>query len=170
MRDIRGILFDLDQTLIDSKCSLNYRLARNWRRVYSLIPQFVVYDGLQNLLRNISKSDIKIIVVTSAPASYCNKVLSFHEFPYNGSVCYHDTNHHKPHPEPMDLALHKFGFAPTEVVSVGDEVKDILSSRAAGIFSIAAAWETQGYEDLLSSPWEYFCKTTYDLDIFLSNV
>lgn len=167
MRDIQGIIFDLDQTLVDSRCALDYRCRGNWRRVYSLISQFVVYDGMKSLLTNLSNSGIKILIVTSTPASYCKKVLSFHELPYDSCVCYHDTNHHKPHPEPMYLALSHLGHEANQVVSVGDDAKDILSSREAGIFPIAAGWGTLDYQGLFPSPWGYFCKTIHDLETFL---
>jgi len=167
LRDIQGIIFDLDQTLVDSSCTLNYRRRGDWRRVYSLISQFVVYDGLKNLLKNLSNSGIKIHIVTSTPASYCKRVLAFHELPFDSCVCYHDTNHHKPHPEPMYMALSRLGNEANKVVSVGDDAMDILSSRAAGIYPIAAAWGTLDYQGLFSSPWGYFCKTIYDLETLL---
>lgn len=170
MRDIKGIIFDLDQTLVDSRCALNDRRRGNWSRVYSLISHFVVYDGLRNLLTILSKSNVKILVVTSTPASYCKRVLSYHELPFDGCICYHDTNYHKPHPEPMYMALSWLGHEVNKVVSVGDDPKDILSSRAAGIFPIAAGWGSIEYKELVSSPWMKFCNTTHELEDFFRDL
>mgnify|MGYP001456981473 FL=1 len=41
----KGIIFDLDQTLVDSNIAKSYRSARNWNTVYSLIPKFVLYEA-----------------------------------------------------------------------------------------------------------------------------
>ena len=34
-----GVIFDLDQTIIDSRIAYEERRAGNWKNVYDLIPQ-----------------------------------------------------------------------------------------------------------------------------------
>ena len=41
----KGIIFDLDQTLVDSNIAKSYRSARDWNIVYSLISKFVLYEA-----------------------------------------------------------------------------------------------------------------------------
>ena len=46
----KGIIFDLDQTLVDSNVAKPYRSAHNWSIVYSLIPKFILYTVIVSLL------------------------------------------------------------------------------------------------------------------------
>lgn len=50
-----SITFDLDQTLIDSSCAIELRRQRCWADVYNLIPQFKVYNGLNDFIKNYCK-------------------------------------------------------------------------------------------------------------------
>lgn len=51
------------------------------------------------------------------------------------TVCYHDTKNHKPHPAPILKAIEKFN-GKEEVLSVGDDIKDIQESNSTGVTSI----------------------------------
>ena len=51
-----------------------------------------------------------------------------------------DTDRHKPHPEPLMLALELMGAAPGDAVYVGDSPFDIRAAHAAGVTAAAAAW------------------------------
>lgn len=46
----------------------------------------------------------------------------------------------KPHPLPLQVAARQLGFAAQQCVYVGDDERDILAARAAGMPSIAALW------------------------------
>lgn len=43
---IKGLILDLDQTLVDSSVATEARRCRDWQRVYSLIPSFRMYQGI----------------------------------------------------------------------------------------------------------------------------
>jgi phosphoglycolate phosphatase-like HAD superfamily hydrolase len=51
-----------------------------------------------------------------------------------------DTSRHKPHPEPLLLALEKLQVAPKQAVYVGDSRHDMQAGRAAGLRTVAALW------------------------------
>jgi phosphoglycolate phosphatase len=55
-------------------------------------------------------------------------------------VCGDTTAHAKPHPEPLLEAARRAGVAPAECVYVGDDLRDVLAGRAAGMATLAAAW------------------------------
>lgn len=62
------------------------------------------------------------------------------------------TKNNKPHPEPMFYAANKAGFAPENCVYIGDDERDILAGKAAGMPTLAAAW---GYCDAAELPqWQ----------------
>ena len=62
------------------------------------------------------------------------------------------TPHPKPHPAPLLEAARQLGVRPTRCVYVGDDERDIIAGRAAGMPTVAAAYgylgaqaDTQGW-------------------------
>ncbi|NLN82885.1 MAG: pyrophosphatase PpaX [Firmicutes bacterium] len=55
-------------------------------------------------------------------------------------VCEEDTKKHKPGPEPILEALKQMKVKPEETIYVGDSPYDILSAKAAGVYSAAVIW------------------------------
>lgn len=51
-------------------------------------------------------------------------------------VCGGDTEHRKPHPEPLLLALERLGVGAHEAAYVGDSPEDVAMARAAGVFAV----------------------------------
>ena len=51
-----------------------------------------------------------------------------------------DTSRHKPHPEPLLLALERLQVAPQHAVYIGDSRYDMQAGRAAGLRTVAALW------------------------------
>lgn len=136
-------IFDLDQTIVDSSIAEGYRKQREWRTVYLLIPQFRVYEGIDEIFEILHEKGERICVVTSSPRNYCEAVLRQFGIRVDGLVCYHDTKLHKPHPDPIIEAVKLLGEDPENVVSVGDEEKDVIASKAAGVISCLALWGSQ---------------------------
>lgn len=56
------------------------------------------------------------------------------------SILKDDTQHHKPHPEPLLKACTNLGLNPSEVVYVGDALNDYLACQAAGMDFMYARW------------------------------
>ena len=59
---------------------------------------------------------------------------------FDAVVGYEDTTNHKPHPEPVHLALANLSLAPEDSVFVGDTPADIEAGRAAGCRTCLATW------------------------------
>lgn len=139
-----GYIFDLDQTLVDSRIAEEYRKRREWKTVYSLISQFKLYEGLEEVFEILRKKGQKICVVTSSPESYCNAILKNFDLQVDYKVCYHDTKYHKPYPDPIFKALELMNENGNNVISIGDADNDIIASNKAGVTSCLALW---GRED-----------------------
>lgn len=56
------------------------------------------------------------------------------------------TNHTKPHPAPLLEAAHRLGVKPQECLYVGDDERDIIAGRAAGMATAVAAWGYLGVQ------------------------
>jgi 2-phosphoglycolate phosphatase len=73
------------------------------------------------------------------------------------------TPHAKPHPAPLLEAARRMGAAPAACVYIGDDHRDMVAGRAAGMGTLAAAWgylgqgesvHAWGADGVLSSPAE----------------
>lgn len=158
-----GIILDLDQTLIDSRGAEALRRARNWPRVYQTIPDLRPYDGIPELLQELGRLRVPICIVTSSPSSYCSRVLAHWNWNIPATVCYHDTTQRKPHPAPIFKALQLMGVPATAAVSVGDHPNDIVASKAAGVYAVAATWGAADKRALLAAQPDAVCSTVREL-------
>jgi len=55
-------------------------------------------------------------------------------------VCGDTTPHSKPHPEPLLEAARRLNLDPTACMYVGDDLRDVVAGRAAGMRTVAASW------------------------------
>jgi N-acetyl-D-muramate 6-phosphate phosphatase len=71
------------------------------------------------------------------------------------------TPHAKPHPEPLLEAARRIGVAPQACAYIGDDHRDMVAGRAAGMATLAAAWgylgqgepiDAWGADHVLSAP------------------
>lgn len=167
---IRGVLIDLDLTLVNSQIAEPLRKLGRWPAVYDAIPDFSRYDGISELLIELPENGIAVCVVTSSPQSYCKRVMNHFAWKDIKTVCYHDTQHHKPHPDPLVLGLQILGIKSQDAISIGDDPKDTVAAKRAGIFSIGALWGTLDREALIASKPDALCETVAELrKLILSN-
>ena len=112
-----------------------------------LIP---LYPGVKPLLERLHARGAKLGVVTAklrlaqiaggkAGASQDLHEAGVAEL-FDVVVGYEDTTNHKPHPEPVQLALASLSVAPEESIFVGDTPADIEAGRAAGCRTCLATW------------------------------
>jgi HAD superfamily hydrolase (TIGR01549 family) len=162
-----ALIIDLDQTLVDSSIAEPLRNQGRWNEVYQLIPIMKPYKNITETLSLLNSNDIKIAVVTSAPRTYCEKVISQWGWKIDTTVCYHDTQNKKPSPEPLLLAIKNLKVHKTEVVSAGDRDIDIQASKAAGVFSLGCGWGCKEIEMLKASTPDKLITTVEEFQRFL---
>ncbi|SHN45413.1 HAD family hydrolase [Chitinophaga sp. CF418] len=134
-----GLIFDLDQTLIDSSPAEPHR-GKNWKIACSKIGQFTLYPGIIEAVQQFNQRGIKICIVTTSVSYYCEQVLDFWKLPYDFKVCYHDTDRRKPAPDPILKALDFLKYPAQKVLSFGDRDIDIIASNRANVLSVACMW------------------------------
>jgi phosphoglycolate phosphatase len=78
-------------------------------------------------------------------------------------ICGDTTPHSKPHPEPLLEAARRLGIDPGACAYVGDDERDVLAGRAAGMRTLVARWgylgqgqpcEQWGADAMLETPAE----------------
>ena len=136
---IRGVVFDLDDTLVDTSALKPMRDARRWKDAVRNLSATMVFDGIRGLVVELDRRGIPWAVVTTSVSFYAGAVLKHHALGRHPLVAYHDAPA-KPSPAPVLLALQKLGLKPDEVVGVGDAPTDQSAYVAAGVRSAGAAW------------------------------
>lgn len=158
----RGVLFDLDLTLVDSKAARALRQQRKWPAVYALIPSFTLYEGIQDILEEL-QGKTKIAVVTSAPSGYTDRVLQHFEIPADARVTFYDTQRRKPHPDPYLKAAEILALSAGDCIAVGDSAVDVLAARGAGMPILGAAWDSEDKHALVASNPDALCDSVPQL-------
>lgn len=116
-----------------------------WKKVDKTTDVFKEYDGMADVLKFIRENDVKSIIVTGSVKRITNRLKRF-RLPFVGVLTRFDTGHKKPHPEPMFRALEILGCDASKVLSVGNQVIDLLSSKGAGIDFALATWGVREHE------------------------
>lgn len=161
---IKYVIFDLDQTLVDTSCTEIDRRNRNWQTVYNKIPKMKLYSGITYLLEFLKQNNILFAVVTKSPKVYCEKVLAFFKIRPAFVIGYFEVMRRKPDPEALCLAMILFKHdKPNEVLHIGDEVTDIVASRAAGMISVGALWGTSNKLELEAMKPEFLVSDPKEL-------
>lgn len=145
----KGVIFDLDLTLIDTTSLEKLRSERKWKEINNAIKldSCHLYDGLKDVFQYLQKENIKICIVTSSPKSYASNLVKHFNIPCDLIVGYHDAKP-KPSEEPMIKALTLLGENSNNVISFGDRIIDIESSNKASIKSVGCLWGSNEKEAL----------------------
>jgi 2-phosphoglycolate phosphatase len=101
-----------------------------------------VFDGVAELIAQIGQAGFKWGVVTNKSARFTlplTKAMSL--FNTAQTIISGDTTPHaKPHPAPLLEAARQLDVAPGRCIYVGDDERDIVAGRAAGMPTVAAAY------------------------------
>ncbi len=102
------------------------------------------FDGVPELLVQLQQRGLVWGVVTNKAARFTEPLTqAMPLFASAGAIVSGDTTPHaKPHPAPLLEAARRLGVAPETCVYVGDDERDIVAGRAAGMTTVAA---TYGY-------------------------
>ena len=82
---------------------------------------------------------------------------------FNVIVGANDVQHHKPHPEPVQLILKQQGIVPDEALVVGDASYDILMGRNAGCRTCGVTYGNQSAADLRAAGADWLIDDFTDL-------
>lgn len=107
-----------------------------------LLEKTYAFEGVSELIAAIRQSGRKWGVVTNKASRFTlplTQMMSL--FKTAGTIVSGDTTPHaKPHPAPLLEAARQLGIAPERCLYVGDDERDIVAGRAAGMSTVAAAY------------------------------
>jgi phosphoglycolate phosphatase len=100
------------------------------------------FDGVAELIAQISSAGLKWGVVTNKSARFTLPLTrQMPLFVTAQTIISGDTTPHaKPHPAPLFEAARQLNVEPGRCVYVGDDERDIVAGRAAGMPTVAAAY------------------------------
>lgn len=112
-----------------------------------------VFDGVAPMLGALARQGIAWGIVTNKMERFALPLVrAIPLFASAGAVvCGDTTAHAKPHPQPLLEAARRMGMAPQACVYVGDDHRDIVAGKAAGMPTVAAGYGYLGAVDL--SEW-----------------
>lgn len=107
-----------------------------------LVAQTYVFEGVVDLIASICQGGLKWGVVTNKSARFTVPITQLMPlFNTAQTIISGDTTPHaKPHPAPLLEAARQLGLPPSRCVYVGDDERDIVAGRAAGMSTVAAAY------------------------------
>ena len=107
-----------------------------------LVEQTYVFEGIIELIARICQGGLKWGVVTNKSARFTVPLTrAMTLFNTARTIVSGDTmSHAKPHPAPLLEAARQLQLPPERCVYVGDDERDIVAGRAAGMVTVAAAY------------------------------
>lgn len=138
-RGMIGIAFGLTPDSADFD-ALKEEFFFNYER--RLTSRSQAFDGVAELVDRLQRARLPWGVVTNKSRRFTEPLTrSMSLFACAGSIVSGDTTPHaKPHPAPLLLAASQLGFSPDRCLYVGDDERDIVAGKAAGMRTVAAAY------------------------------
>jgi pyrophosphatase PpaX len=107
-----------------------------------LHDDLVAFEGIERVLDRLKDEGRQLGIVTAKRRRTVD--LAFAILPleryFDTVVTAEQTEHHKPHPEPVLTALDRLGAKPEEAAFVGDSPFDMGAGKAAGVFTVGVSW------------------------------
>jgi phosphoglycolate phosphatase len=102
----------------------------------------MAFAEVATLLSQISQAGLPWGIVTNKAERFALPLIGSSPLLASAAavVCGDTTPHAKPHPEPLFEAARRLGLAPSDCVYVGDDERDIVAGRAAGMRTVAALY------------------------------
>ena len=106
------------------------------------------FDGAEELVQELATRGLRWGVVTNKSTRYTVPLArAFAVFASAATIISGDTTAHtKPHPAPLLEAARRMGVSPADCLYVGDDERDVIAGRAAGMGTVAAGYGYLGLQ------------------------
>lgn len=125
-----------------------------------------IYDGIENMLKELKARGKKIAVASSKPKAFVDEISKYHDiYKYYDFVSAEDfKNNHSSKKDLINACLDFFGNPPKdEVLMVGDRFYDIDGAKAVGVDSAGAIYGFGTVEELTNAGATHILNTPDDL-------
>jgi phosphoglycolate phosphatase len=138
-RGMVGVAFGVKPGDADFEALRDAFLARYAQRMLS---QTVVFEAMEPVLHTLERCGVRWGVVTNKATRFTEPIVDGLGLRprLSALVCGDTTPHSKPHPAPLLEAARQLGVEAAGCVYVGDDARDVVAGRAAGMATLAAQW------------------------------
>lgn len=147
------LIWDFDETLVDASIThqLRSQSPKDWEKIYSLIPQCKLYDGIIDVLAYLTEHDMKSGVATMAQRMFAQKTLDHLGVSVDSIVGYERFLKSKPDPASILKVLNKVNADASTTIGVGDKATDIHAYRSANLaLTVGCTWGLSSDEEIQS--------------------
>ena len=124
-----------------------------------------LFEGMEHLLNQLESAQLPWGIVTNKSERFTNPLIELMGLSQRSisTVSGDTTPHSKPHPEPILHAARIANLDPNKSLYVGDDIRDIIAGKAAGMKTVAAAYgycgckeppEAWGADFIIQTPQE----------------
>lgn len=161
------IIFDFDQTLVDTNLLEPLRRKRDWPAVQREMRALEPYSGITDLLNDLNETGHKVAIVTHSPDSVARAFSDRQRWPVACIIGYSSSMRRKPSPDGLLEALKLCGEPAYGSYHVGDRDIDTYAAHAAGVVALGAGWGTLDLGALRSSRPDEIFLSVVELRAFL---
>lgn len=115
----------------------------------------LLFDGIDTLIDQLNELGIHWGVVTNKAVHLTQPIMDHFELSASSKVLVggDSTPYIKPHPASLFLACEQTGIAPEHCIYIGDDERDIIAGKAAGMATMVAAYGYCDYDSAIPS-WQ----------------
>lgn len=150
----------------------------NWEKILKTYHEFssikgfsdvTLFPQVETCLNTLKNHQIKMAIVTSRKKENALSYLThFNILNYFDEIIGpEDAINHKPHPEPVLLALKKLEVFAHEAIMVGDSPFDLMAANEAKVKSIGVSYTALPLENLYQAKPTHMIETLTDLLEFI---
>lgn len=123
------------------------------------------YPLVKETLEQLHAQGIRLAIVTTKQRTTLEHGLSLMGIRdlFDVTITLNDVEHVKPHPEPIEKALHALHVAKEDALMIGDNSHDIHAGQRAGVKTAGVAWSIKGEDYLRSLQPDYILQSMTDL-------
>ncbi|MEZ2721504.1 phosphoglycolate phosphatase [Paenalcaligenes hominis] len=113
------------------------------------------FDGIETLVEQLNELGLAWGVVTNKVVHLTQPIMDHFGLSQTSKVLVggDSTPHIKPHPAPLLLACELTGISPENCIYVGDDERDIVAGKAAGMATLVAAYGYCDFDPAIAS-WQ----------------
>ncbi len=124
-----------------------------------------VFPGMDQVTIRLFNKGYKLGVVTSRLRNTTVRGLKKYNILnyFDCIITADDTKKHKPHPEPINMALEKLQSKPEQTLMIGDSLFDIKCAHNAGVKSAIVTWSELSEEEYMIENPDYIIEKAEDI-------
>lgn len=124
------------------------------------------YAGMQELVLNLKKYDIKSAILSNKPHTQATEIANaiIPEGTFEMILGQSDRFPAKPAPDSLLYLMDKFGVSKEDTVYIGDSDIDVKLGKAAGVYTIGVSWGFRGEAELLSAGADIVAHSAEELE------